>query len=426
MPGDRSLSCLAVIMGGLSSGETRIAGLAHGGDVAATVRAMRALGARVDPVGDEWLIRGTGNGALLAPQAPLVFEHSRAAAALLMGLVGPYDFETIIACDAECADSAVVPVSCLLAQMGVQLSECGSGGRSVVLHGPATANPVAGRAAAAEVKAALLLAGLNTPGVTTVTEEAAMPDRIEHMLRAFGVELDVKVAANGLRTICVEGRTRLSGLAIDLPGDPAVAACLIVAALIVDGADVTIENVLMDESGSALVKALVAMGGDIALLGEPIGNIAGLRVRSSRLRGMSVAVARSRPMAEIYPALAVAAAFAEGETVLMFDGASSDDDRRLGSLAKALLVNGVECKLESSRMTLRGNGHGHGYGQVGAPTAVHSDPVLAMGMLVMGLASEYPVTVDDASSIANDFPDFMDLLAVLGARIETRIESEAA
>lgn len=423
VPGDRAIARLALLVGGLASGETRLAGLPGDEDTAAAGRAMRAMGARIEREGDLWRIAGTGNGCLLAPQAPLDFGNAGAACRLAMGLAGVYDFPSVFTGDAALSRSPMDDILDPLRQMGVQASAAAGGRLPVTLAGPGTANPISYRLpkASAGVKAALLLAGLNAPGVTTVVEPEATPDHAERMLAAFGAELSVETAANGVRTVRLEGRGRLAGRTFDVPGDPSLAAFPLVAALIVPGSDVTIANVPMNPARAGLVRTLQEMGGQIDVLdprkagGE---EVADLRVRASALKGVTVPPERAAAMAGDYPALAAAAAFAEGETVMTGSGGPAG---RLAVLAAGLELNGVDCEAGETRLSVRGRPDGRGIGNaIGAAVETRLDPRVAMAFLVLGLAGEHAVTIDDSGAIAAGFPGFIDAMAGLGARIEVK------
>lgn len=425
VPGDKSMSHRALMLGGLAAGRTRIAGLLESDDVFNTARAMRALGATVRSEGDIWFVDGVGNGALLAPEAPLDFGNSVTGCRLMMGLVGVYDFATTFVGDASLTKR---PMGCVLAplrQMGVQMASAEAGHLPVTLHGPKTANPVSYRMpmASTQVKSAVLFAGLNAPGITTVIEPAPTCDQTERMLQAFGADLTVDTGADGERIIRLEGQGRLTGGDIDIPGDLSLAAFPLVAALLVPGSDITILNVLMNPCRTGLILTLQAMGARIGVLnartqgGE---DVADLRVRFSELKGVTVPVDRAPSMIDEYPVLAVAAAFAEGRTVMSgLEELRVEESDRLAAVAAGLRLNGVDCEQGPAGLVVQGRPAGSGLGNAaGATIATHLDHRIAMSFLVMGLASEHPVTVDDATMIAASFPGFMDLMAGLGATIE--------
>ncbi|AZN70237.1 3-phosphoshikimate 1-carboxyvinyltransferase [Georhizobium profundi] len=432
IPGDKSISHRSFMFGGLAAGETRITGLLEGEDVIATGNAMRAMGASIRKEGDTWIIEGTGNGCLLEPKAPLDFGNAGTGCRLTMGLAGTYDFETTFIGDASLSARPMGRVLDPLKLMGVQVKSVEGGKLPVTLRGPRMAAPIHYTVpmASAQVKSAVLIAGLNAPGVTTVTEKIMTRDHTEKMLAGFGASLDIETDADGTRHISIEGQPKLKGCVIDVPGDPSSTAFPLVAALLVPGSDITILNVLMNPTRTGLITTLIEMGGRIDILdarsagGE---DVADLRVRHSELKGVVVPPERAASMIDEYPVLAVAAAFAEGETVM--DGIEElrvKESDRLAAVAAGLRLNNVDCTEGEAILTVRGTPSGRGIGSArGDAVATHLDHRIAMSFLVMGLASEHPVTVDDARMIATSFPEFMDLMAGLGATIECGVEEPA-
>ncbi|MBS3651207.1 3-phosphoshikimate 1-carboxyvinyltransferase [Pseudaminobacter sp. 19-2017] len=423
MPGDKSISHRSFMFGGLASGETRITGLLEGEDVLRTGEAMKAMGARIEKHGDEWIIQGTGNGCLLEPRAPLDFGNAGTGSRLTMGLVGTYDMETTFIGDASLSKRPMARVLDPLREMGVQVLKSAPGDRMpLTLRGPRQAAPITYRVpmASAQVKSAVLLAGLNTPGVTTVIEAVITRDHTEKMLQGFGANLEVETDADGVRHIRIEGQGKLSGQTIAVPGDPSSAAFPLVAALLVPGSDILIENVLMNPTRTGLITTLLEMGAEIELLNQRNAggeDVADLRVRSSELKGVTVPAERAPSMIDEYPVLAVAAAFAEGETLMQgLDELRVKESDRLAAVARGLETNGVDCSEGHDWLSVRGRPDGKGLG--GGTVATHLDHRIAMSFLVMGFAAEKPVTVDDQSMIATSFPEFMGLMAELGAEID--------
>ncbi|MFZ1774793.1 MAG: 3-phosphoshikimate 1-carboxyvinyltransferase [Rhizobiaceae bacterium] len=421
MPGDKSISHRSFMFGGLASGETRISGLLEGEDVLATGRAMSAMGAKIEKQGDVWVIHGTGNGCLLEPVGPLDFGNAGTGSRLTMGLVGVYDMETTFIGDASLQSRPMNRVLDPLRQMGVQVKASEGGRMPLTLHGPKTASPISYRVpmASAQVKSAVLLAGLNTPGVTTVIEPVMTRDHTEKMLKGFGAALEVETGKDGVRYIRIEGQGKLTGQTIDVPGDPSSTAFPLVAALIVPGSDVTIRNVLMNPTRTGLITTLQDMGASIDILEPRLAggeDVADLRVRSSHLKGIAVPADRAPSMIDEYPVLAVAAAFADSETTMTgLDELRVKESDRLAAVARGLEANGVDCTEGHDWLTVRGRPDGKSLG--GGTVKTHLDHRIAMAFLVMGLASEKPVTVDDATMIATSFPEFMDLMTGLGAEI---------
>ncbi|MBZ9992183.1 3-phosphoshikimate 1-carboxyvinyltransferase [Mesorhizobium sp. BH1-1-4] len=429
VPGDKSISHRSFMFGGLASGETRITGLLEGEDVMRTGAAMKAMGAHIEKHGAEWVIRGTGNGALLQPEGPLDFGNAGTGSRLTMGLVGTYDMETTFIGDASLSGRPMGRVLEPLRQMGVQVLKATPGDRMpITLHGPKHAAPITYRVpmASAQVKSAVLLAGLNTPGITTVIEPVMTRDHTEKMLKGFGANLSVETDERGVRHIFIEGQGKLTGQTIAVPGDPSSAGFPLVAALIVPGSDIVIENVLMNPTRTGLLLTLQEMGGQIDILnprnagGE---DVADLRVRYSELKGVTVPPERAPSMIDEYPVLAVAASFAEGETLMQgLEELRVKESDRLSAVANGLKLNGVDCTEGEASLAVRGKPGGKGLGghPNGLDTTVqtHLDHRIAMSFLVMGLATEKPVTIDDANMIATSFPEFMGLMKGLGAEIE--------
>jgi 3-phosphoshikimate 1-carboxyvinyltransferase len=403
VPGDKSISHRSFMFGGLASGETRITGLLEGEDVMRTGEAMKAMGARIEKKDGEWIINGVGNGCLLEPEAPLDFGNAGTGSRLTMGLVGTYDMETTFIGDAS-------------------LSGRPMGRMPITLRGPKHAAPITYRVpmASAQVKSAVLLAGLNTPGVTTVVEPVMTRDHTEKMLQGFGANLTVETDEQGVRHIFIEGQGKLSGQTVRVPGDPSSAGFPLVAALIVPGSDITIENVLMNPTRTGLLLTLQEMGGRIDILNPRSAggeDVADLRVRSSELKGVAVPASRAPSMIDEYPVLAVAASFAEGETLMQgLEELRVKESDRLAAVARGLEANGVDCTEGEATLAVRGRPGGKGLG--GGTVTTHLDHRIAMSFLVLGLATEKPVTIDDQAMIATSFPEFMGLMKGLGAEID--------
>ncbi len=425
IPGDKSISHRALILGGVASGETRIAGLLESEDMLRIAKAMRALGARIHQAGGEWIVAGAGNGALLAPEAPLDFGNAGTGARLIMGLAGVYEFDTVIVGDASLSRRPIGRVLDPLRRMGVQVKAMEGDRLPVMLRGPETPAPIRYvlPVASAQVKSAVLLAGLNIPGVTTVIEPAITRDDTERMLTAFGADLSIEMDRDGTRTIRLHGRGRLRGQSIEVPGDPSSAAFPLVAALLVPGSDITISNVLMNRTRTGLILTLQEMGADIEVLDPRLTggeDVADLRVRHSQLTGIDVPAERAPSTIDEYPVLAVAAAFARGQTTMRgLQELRVRESDRLSAIAAGLKLNGVDCEEGRDWLTVTGRPDGKGLGNdADKRVPTHLDHLIAMSFLVMGLASEHPVGIDDSSMIATSFPQFMDLMKSLGARIE--------
>ncbi|MEM5471082.1 3-phosphoshikimate 1-carboxyvinyltransferase [Hoeflea sp. AS60] len=425
IPGDKSISHRSFMFGGLAAGETRITGLLEGEDVINTGKAMQAMGAAIRKEGQVWIINGVGNGCLLAPVAELDFGNAGTGCRLTMGLVGPYDFETTFTGDASLSRRPMARVLDPLRLMGVQVKAEDGNRLPVTLRGPRAPAPISYLVpmASAQVKSAVLLAGLNIPGITTVIEPVMTRDHTEKMLKGFGAALDVETDADGVRTIRLEGRGQLVGQTIDVPGDPSSTAFPLVAALIVPGSDVLIRNVLMNPTRTGLILTLQEMGADIEILdprqagGE---DVADLRVRASELTGVTVPAERAPSMIDEYPVLSIAASFAKGETVMLgLEELRVKESDRLAAVARGLEINGVDCTEGEDWLSVRGRPDGKGLGALSKDAVVATclDHRIAMSFLVMGLASENPVHVDDCSIIATSFPEFMTIMSGMGGEI---------
>lgn len=423
-PGDKSISHRAMILGLLSIGETRIEGLLEGDDVLRTAAAAKALGAGIDRLGEgRWSVRGVGIGGLCDPAETLDFGNAGTGSRLMMGVVGGQPVTATFDGDASLRKRPMRRILDPLLRMGAQVLSEREGGRvPLTLKGPREAIPIRYETpvASAQIKSAVLLAGLNAPGVTTVVEAAATRDHTERMLRLFGAEVEVTPhgpEGHG-RSVALAGQPTLRGTDVVVPADPSSAAFPLVAALIVPGSDVTIEGVMMNPLRTGLVTTLLEMGADIERLREREEGgetVADLRVRASRLTGVDVPAERAPAMIDEYPVLAVAAAFADGTTRMngLHELRVKESDR-LSAVADGLSANGVAYLVEGDDLIVHGDGSA---ARGGGTVATHLDHRIAMAFLVMGLATREPVTVDDGAMIATSFPSFLPTMQALGARI---------
>jgi len=404
------------MLGALAVGETRVTGLLEGEDVLATAAAMRAMGASVERTGDgSWSVQGVGVGALLQPQGPLDMGNSGTSTRLLMGLVASHPISASFTGDASLSKRPMGRVINPLSQMGASV-EASEGGRlPLIVRGASPAVPIAYRlpVASAQVKSAVLLAGLNTPGITTVIEPVPTRDHSERMLRGFGAELDVTVEADGTRIITIRGEAELRPQTIDVPGDPSSAAFFIVAALVVPGSEVLIENVGLNPTRAGLISVLRTMGGQIEeqnsreVGGEPVAD---LLVRHSALRGIDVDPAVVPSMVDEFPALFVAASLAEGVTSTRgLEELRVKESDRIAVMAAALTATGARLEERKDGLTITGTGGDPLAGTAG-DIATHLDHRIAMSMAVAGLASRAGVLVDDTRPISTSFPGFESLL----------------
>lgn len=421
VPGDKSISHRSIMLGALAVGETRVTGLLEGEDVLATAAAMRAMGATVERTGEgAWSVHGVGVGALLQPQGPLDMGNSGTSTRLLMGLIASHPITATFTGDASLSKRPMGRVIDPLSQMGASF-EASEGGRlPLILKGASPAVPITYRlpVASAQVKSAVLLAGLNTPGITTVIEPVPTRDHSERMLRGFGAELDVEIEPDGTRVISIRGEAELRPQVIDVPGDPSSAAFFLVAALITPGSEVVIENVGLNPTRAGLVDVLRQMGGHIEELnprevgGEPVAD---LLVKHSTLKGIEVDPAIAPSMIDEFPALFVAAALAEGKTVTSgLDELRVKESDRLAVMAAALTASGARIDERADGLVITGTGGDPLPGTEG-PIATHLDHRIAMSMAVAGLASRDGVEVDDTRPIATSFPVFEAMLDGLSA-----------
>ncbi|MBP6362548.1 MAG: 3-phosphoshikimate 1-carboxyvinyltransferase [Novosphingobium sp.] len=417
VPGDKSISHRSIMLGALAVGETRVSGLLEGEDVLATAAAMRAMGASVERVGEgQWSVHGVGVGALLQPQAPLDMGNSGTSTRLLMGLVASHAIETRFFGDASLSGRPMGRVIDPLSQMGAAF-EASEGGRlPLTVRGANPAVPIEYRlpVASAQVKSAILLAGLNTPGITTVIEPVPTRDHSERMLRGFGADLTVEVDSSGTRTIRIRGEAELKPQVIEVPGDPSSAAFFIVAALIVPGSELTIENVGLNPTRAGLIEVLRQMGGSIEEMnrrevgGEPVAD---LLVKHSVLKGITVDPAVVPSMVDEFPVLFVAAALAHGTTVTTgLDELRVKESDRISAMAAALAAVGARVTETENGLTIHGMGGDPLRGSANSRVKSHLDHRIAMAMAVAGLASREGVEVDDTRPIATSFPVFEALL----------------
>ena len=406
-----------MMFGAMAMGRTSVSGLLEGEDVLATGRAMSALGAKVQKTGDTWTIDGVGVGGFLEPASDLDFGNAGTGVRLTMGLVGAYPFVSRFVGDASLTARPMGRVLDPLRAIGVQVVEHHDNRLPIALRGPKTPLPVHYRVpmASAQVKSCVLLAGLVIPGLTTVIEPIMTRDHTEKMLAGFGADINIETDDQGVRTITVAGLPDLKGQELIVPGDPSSAGFPLVAALIVPDSEVTIQNVLMNPTRTGLIETLVEMGGDITIENRRTSGgeeIADLRVKHSALKGVTVPPERAPAMIDEYPVLAVAAAFAQGETHMPgIEELRVKESDRLAAVARGLEANGVECVEGSDFLTVTGRGHAPGGGTV----QTHLDHRIAMSFLVMGMASDNPVTVDDDQMIATSFPSFTADFSRLGA-----------
>jgi 3-phosphoshikimate 1-carboxyvinyltransferase len=423
VPGDKSISHRALILAAMTVGETRISGLLEGEDVINTAKVMRALGATVERTGEgAWSVRGVGVGGFAQPSGPLDFGNSGTGCRLVMGAVAGCPVTALFDGDASLRKRPMQRVLDPLTRIGARVVDAAEGGRlPLTLQGARDPLPIeyAPPVASAQLKSAVLLAGLAAPGETIVIEKEATRDHTEKMLTHFGADIRVETIGEHGRRITLTGRPELSPAPLQVPADPSSAAFPLAAALIVPGSDIVLEGVMMNPLRTGLFLTLREMGADIETLSTKNDGgekVADLRVRASSLRGVEVPAPRAPSMIDEYPILAVLASFAEGTTRMR--GLSElrvKESDRLAATADMLRVNGVAVEIEGDDLIVHGHGRAQGRALGGGVVATHMDHRLAMSALVMGLASDKPVGVDDAAFIATSFPGFVELMRGLGA-----------
>lgn len=419
VPGDKSISHRALMFGALATGKTTIQGLLEAEDVLNTAKAVAALGAPATKSGATWTVLGRGTGGLKQPVGPIDFGNSGTGTRLMMGVIAGHDITVSMEGDASLSRRPMGRVLKPLRQMGLLTRE-DRDTLPLTVEGSSHLVPIEYvlPVPSAQVKSAILIAGLMAAGETTVVEKEPTRDHTERMLRYFGAKVETELR-DGLTRITVHGDAELEGRDVVVPGDPSSAAFLICAALLVPGSDITVEGVLINETRTGLYTTLKDMGADVAFLnereegGEPIADI---RARHSKLKGVHVPAARAPSMIDEYPVLAAVAGFATGETRM--DGLAElkvKESDRLAATAAGLAANGVRATVEGDTLIVHGTGKVAGGGTV----ATHLDHRIAMAFLTMGLASDAPVTVDDTAMIATSFPEFRGLMEHLGATYES-------
>lgn len=423
VPGDKSISHRSLMLGTLAVGRTEIHGLLDGEDVLMTAGAMRALGARAERRPDgSWTVEGRGIGGLAEPAEVLDLGNAGTGARLLMGLLASHPVTAFLTGDRSLRGRPMARVANPLMQMGARIVSREGCRLPLAITGAKEPLPIAYKlpVASAQVKSAVLLAGLNTPGETSVIEPEPTRDHTELMLRHFGVSVRVEATPEGRRSTIV-GQPEITGRRIKVPADPSSAAFPIVAAALLPGSDVTLTDVGINPHRVGLIETLREMGADITLggrreeAGEPVAD---LRVRGGRLTGVEVPAGRAPSMIDEYPILSVAAALAQGSTVMRGLGELRlKESDRLAAMASGLRACGVEVEDGPDHLAVHG---GPARPRGGAEIAANLDHRIAMAFLVMGMVAERPVSVDDGSPIETSFPGFVTLMNGLGARITHR------
>jgi 3-phosphoshikimate 1-carboxyvinyltransferase len=418
VPGDKSISHRALILGALAEGRTTITGLLESEDVLSTARALQQLGVAIGKTDSEWTVTGSGLGGLLQPEASLDFGNSGTGVRLMMGVIAGHPIRAVLTGDSSLTKRPMGRVLAPLQRMGLQVAEEGRTALPLTLTGTTNLVPIEYRlpVPSAQVKSAILIAGLLTAGNTSVIEAEKTRDHTEKMLAYFGAKVSIAACKSGER-ILIEGRIPLRGRSIAVPGDPSSAAFLTAAALLCPGSEVLIRNVLVNPARTGFYKTLQEMGASIAfenardLNAEPVAD---LRVKSGPLRAVRVPAQRAPSMIDEYPVLAALAACAVGTTVM--EGLTElrvKESDRLAAMAAGLAACGVRAEAGADTLSVTGSRAVEG----GATIFTQMDHRIAMAFLVLGLASKDPVTVDDTSMIATSFPGFQQLMQELGAAL---------
>ncbi len=422
VPGDKSISHRALMFGALAVGRTRVTGLLEGEDVLRTAEAMRQLGATVTrEVEGAWSVDGVGVGGLAEPADVIDMGNAGTGARLLMGLIATHPITAVFTGDASLRSRPMKRVIAPLSLFGAEFMARSGGRLPLCITGNASPTPITYTVpvASAQVKSAVLLAGLNTPGITTVIEPVATRDHTERMLTGFGAELNVSVAADGVRTITLVGQPRLRPCEISVPADPSSAAFPAIAALLVPGSEIVLENVGTNPLRFGVFETLIEMGADITfenprdVAGEPVAD---LRVRASKLKGVSVPPGRAPSMIDEYPVLAVAAACATGVTRMQgLAELRVKESNRFDAVVNGLKACGATVAAEGDDIVVTGNGMPP---QGGATIAANLDHRIAMAFLVLGAVSARPIAIDDVRAVDTSFPGFAELMNSLGMNLQ--------
>jgi len=419
VPGDKSISHRAVMLGGLAVGTTQIEGLLEGEDVLATAAAFRQLGADVTRHQDgAWTVTGVGLGGLREPEDILDMGNSGTAARLLLGILAGHPIRCMMTGDASLRSRPMGRVTDPLTAMGARIETRAGGRLPLMIQGADMVLPITYElpVPSAQVKSAVLLAGLMARGETAVIESVATRDHTERMLTHFGGKVSREALADGGSRIAVAGEPELTAADILVPADPSSAAFPLVAALLVPGSEVHLPNIGMNPTRIGLIKTLLEMGADIVVENERVAGgepVADLIARHSTLHGIEVPPERAASMIDEYPILCIAASQAEGTTRMQ--GVSElrvKESDRIAVMATGLRANGVTVTEGEDWMQVEGR---PGDVAGGAKVATHLDHRIAMSFFVLGLVTKKPVTIDDAAPIRTSFPNFLDLMAALNS-----------
>ncbi len=421
VPGDKSISHRSLLLSSQALGRSTISGLLEGEDVLNTAEALRTAGVTIHrQANGTWEVEGVGVGGLAEPVDVIDMGNSGTGVRLLMGLLASYPFVSVFTGDKSLRSRPMARVTNPLAEMGAQFVGRQKGLLPLAVVGSDRLTPIEYTlpVASAQVKSAVILAGLNTAGKTTVIEQERTRDHTERMLQYLGAEIQIEERKDGTTAITLTGRPQLTAKDIVVPGDPSSAAFLVVAALVIPGSDITIENICINPLRTGLYTTLLEMGANIEFLNQRSvagEEVADLRVKASALKGITVPAERAPSMIDEYPILGVAAAFAEGTTVM--EGLAElkvKESNRLAAIEEGLKACGVVVASEGDTLTVKGSRSIPGGGTV----KTYMDHRIAMSFLILGLISEKPVTVDDGLMINTSFPGFTTLMNRIGATIK--------
>lgn len=427
VPGDKSISHRALILSALAVGKSRITGLLEGEDVLATAAALRAMGARIEKKNDVWTVHGVGVGGLMQPGNALDMGNSGTSTRLLMGLIASHGISATFIGDASLSKRPMGRVIDPLSEMGADIQARETSDHKsclpLTVRGLCPAIPIEYRlpVASAQVKSAILLAGLNTPGITRIIEPVLTRDHSETMLKGFGAHIRVETDTEGCRVISLTGEAELQPQKIKVPGDPSSAAFMVVAALIVPGSEIIIENVGINPTRAGLFEVLQNMGGDIRFKkertvgGEPVADI---HVKYSALTGIDVPANIAPSMIDEFPILFIAAAMASGETTTrgLHELRVKESDR-LSQMAKGLELLGVKLTEKDDGLVIDGSGGKPLTGGRNKPVIETAlDHRIAMSFAVAGLVTRAGISIDDVTPVQTSFPGFQELLTTLASR----------
>lgn len=424
VPGDKSISHRALILSALAVGKSRIEGLLEGEDVLATAEALRSMGVTIDKSDDVWTVNGVGVGGLMQPETALEMGNSGTSTRLLMGLIAAHDISATFVGDASLSKRPMGRVIDPLSEMGADITARQTSDHKACLpltvRGICPAVPLDYHlpVPSAQVKSAILFAGLNTPGITRVIEPVPTRDHSETMLKGFGADISTETDKDGIRTISVTGEADLSPQKIKVPGDPSSAAFPVVAASLVPGSDVIVENVGINPTRAGLFAVLQKMGGDIQFKkkrtvgGEPVADI---HVRHSALNGIDVPADIAPTMIDEFPILFVAAALANGRTTTsgLHELRVKESDR-LTQMAEGLAILGVDVTEKDDGLIINGSG-GKALSVTQKKVTIKTalDHRIAMSFAIAGLVTKGGATVDDMNPVETSFPGFENLITEL-------------